>query len=68
MNHEEITLEQFKKMTKPEKDLITFVMIKDINDNLKKKCPNCATTRNQKWIIRVGAAIISWLAFLTFRG
>lgn len=66
----EISVDEFQRLSGKEKILITFMTLKEINKSLKEKgeCKSCNTTKNQKWVIRIGAALTGWLTLLTFRG
>jgi hypothetical protein len=68
--YSEISVDEFQRLSGKEKILITFMTLKEISESLKKKgeCKDCSTTKNQRWIIRIGAGLITWLSLLTFRG
>lgn len=58
---------EYRKLSKDEKELYDFMLQDGMDECLKKKCSNCPTARNQKWIMRIGAGVITWLSYLTVR-
>jgi len=73
--YSEISVDEFQNLSGREKILMTFMTLKEVNKTMQglpaameKRCKDCKTARNQKWILRLGGAVVGWLTLLTFRG